>query len=144
MMTHGEKIYHSSSIKLTAFHNKPTWFSLNERDALRWHESGSHGKQITYICQPLSSIASEKDAAEIAKEIWPDSTFIYSMFDKKVGEFDNDEIDRFINKLMQKGFDGSYMEDYDPDDFDGGGSTRSVVIFDGSMVKIVDVLKDDL
>ena len=139
-------VYHSSGILLKAFHSKPTWFSLNKKDALAWHENGkiNHGKQITYVCECSGKIASEKEVSKFSKEIWPDEDFIYSMFDKSVGEFGNDEIDKFIELLINNGFVGSYLEDYNPRDFGGAKGVRSLVVFNGSKVKIVSVLKDDI
>lgn len=138
-------IFHASSYKFSSFKARPTWFSLNEKDALAWHNSGSGiGDQISYICKYTGGkIASEVQAEKIAKQVWPDDDFIYSMYDETVGEFDKPDIQKFISLLKNAGYDGSYIDDYDPADF-SAGSSKSLVVFDPSKsVKIEDTMKID-
>jgi hypothetical protein len=142
-----KKIYHSSTEKFSIFKAGIAWFSLNKADALGWHKSGkeNNDKQITYICRFTGGkIASIKQAENIAKRIWPDEDFLYSMFDENVGEFDEGEVRSFLSLMVEAGFDGSYIEDYDPNDFNSG-SSLSLAVFDASKhVKIEGVLKDEL
>lgn len=139
-------VYHSSYVEIQEFNSRPIWFSTNKSSALSWHQDGvtSYGKQITYECKVSGKIADEQQAEHISKSIWPDSSYMYSMFDKKVREFKDSEIDDFISKLKTNGFIGAFVDDYDPSGFEESGSTRSLFIFDGSKVDIVKVLKDNL
>ena len=146
IMVSSLKIYHSSAVKILKFDNNPVWFSTSKKSAIKWHNAGtiSNKNQITYECEITGKLASEKDGAKFAKQIWPNDEYIYSMFDPKVREFKKDDIDSFIRLLKSNGFIGAYVEDYDPSDFGGDSSTRSLIVFDGTNVKIVNVLKNDL
>lgn len=139
------EIYHSSDKSFTAFKNRPTWFSLNKKDALNWHKSGlaSQGKQITYACSFNGKIASEAECESIAKNVWPKDEFIYSMLDVNVGEFEADDINHLIQLLEKAGFEGTLIKDYDPEDFNIGSSQSLCVFKPEKTVKIKEVLKQD-
>jgi len=132
-------IYHATTAKLTKFNAVPTWFSLNEKDAWGWYNNQSHvAGNKTYVCQYTGGkIASIAQSKKIAKQVWPHDEYIYSMFDERVGEFEKDDVKKFIALLQKAGFDASYIDDYDPNDFNSG-SSKSLVVFDPSKhVKIV-------
>lgn len=135
-----KKIYHASSESFSQFHDRPTWFSLNKKDAKGWHESGTanDGEQITYTCEYIGGkIATEEQAEKIAKAVWPENEFIYSMYDVRVGEFAEEDIQKFISLLEKAGFEASYIEDYDPADFSSGSSRSLCVFHPNKFVKII-------
>ena len=127
-------LYHSSPIKFTKFKNQVTWFATNESTAKAWHKNGfeDHDKQITYICKyDGAKIASVKETAKYAKEIWPEDELLYSMFDASVSEFPKAEVVAFIKLLKKAGFEAAWIEDYDPENFNSG-STLSLCVFQPS------------
>jgi hypothetical protein len=133
-------IYHASSATFTKFLDRPTWFSTNLKDAKNWHASGeaSGQKQTTYACEYTGGkIATEKQAEKIAKQVWPDDEFIYSMYDESVGEFDKADVKKFISLLVKSGFDAAYIEDYDPANFSSGTSRSLCVFHPNRTVKIL-------
>lgn len=129
-----KQLFHASSASFQKFKPRPTWFSLNKKDAKGWHTSGSgeHASNVTYIVEYTGNkIASVEETASFAKKVWPNDDFIYSMFDEAIGEWDIDEVKIFIKLLIKAGFGGAYINDYDPNDFSQGYST-SMVVFDPS------------
>lgn len=128
------ELFHATSARFKQFLPRPTWFSTNKRDAEGWHSGGaeSGNESTTYTAKYTGGrIATWEEAAEIAKEVWPEDEIMYSMFDENVGEWDEDEVRDFISRLKKKGFDASYIEDYDPVDFNAG-NTQSLCVFDPS------------
>lgn len=133
--------YHATAERFKRFLPRPTWFSLSEQDARGWHRTG-YGEQHTYLTKYIGGkIAHKHEWGEVAKQVWPDTSPIYSMFDVKVGEFETDEIKRFIELLKAAEFDAVFIDDYNPHDFDKGGYTTSLCVFDPSkhvvIVKVV-------
>jgi hypothetical protein len=127
--------YHATPANFKTFKPVPTFFSLNAKDAKNWHTNGhdNHGKQTTYKVKYTGErIASIGIAKKFAKKVWPDEDFLYSMFDVNVGEFEEKDVKQFINLMIHAGYQASYLEDYDPADFGGGSSTKTLVIFDPS------------
>ena len=121
------EVYHATNNHFTKFLPKPTWFSLNKKDAKGWHHSG-FATTATYICEFIGCIATEQEAEKIAKQIWPESNFLYSMYDASIGEYDKDEIKQFISLLENSGYEAAYIKDYDPANFNKG-SSRSLCVF---------------
>lgn len=123
------EVYHASTASFKKFLSRPTWFSLNKKNAHGWHHGNGQGDEsITYVCEFNGNVASEKEAEDIAKTIWPNDDFIYSMYDVNVGEFEKEEVEAFIKALIEKGFDAAYIQDYDPANY-GEGSSRSLAVF---------------
>lgn len=123
-------LFHTTSVPFNRFLERPTWFSTSIRDARKWHGTGI-GPQTTYVCQLRGNakLASVEQCALLARQVWPRDDFVYSMLDVKIGEFLAVDIERFILLMEQQGFVGTYLEDYDPDDYEGDSGTRSLCIF---------------
>ena len=138
-------MYHTSASKFTEpfpFKEQPTWFSITEKDAAGWHNSSGmpEGTYYTYICSFIGPLSSIENSRQIALRVWPNDKFIYSMFDKKIGEFNNKDIDQFISLLVADGFQGSYLEDYDPNNFEGTTTAISIIVFNASQVRQIGLL----
>jgi hypothetical protein len=127
---------------MTKFRPTPAWFSLSEKDAHGYH-TYTGDPTVTYKVEYVGGkIASIEESAKLAKEIWPDSDYMYSMFDKSVGEFDDDDIDKFVALFAKHGYDAAYMTDYDPND--NQEDTTTVIVFNPQKnIKIVGTLKSD-
>lgn len=112
----GSEIYHVSNAGFKNFADRPTWFSPFKREARGYYDNfkndGFFGVR-TYKCEWAGGpIATEEQCRTIAKKVWPDSDFIYSMFDERVGEFDRKDVRTFIKLLEKAGFAGAQLKDY--------------------------------
>jgi hypothetical protein len=129
-------IYHASPTQLASFGPTPAWFSTNTRDAAGWHKAGGQVKSYTHICTFAGVIAPITTVVELAKRVWPNDEFIYSMLDPHIGEFEVSKIEEFVRVLKVAGFDAAYVEDYDPHDFEHGRTISMCVLNPSSTVQV--------
>jgi hypothetical protein len=108
----GTTLYHTTSEEdLHKFDpDRITWFTPDKEQA-RGYRENTGGKTLTAEFQG-GKIATEKDWAPIAKEIFKTDEPIYSMFDENVNEFNKKDVRRFIQKLKDEGYDGAKITDY--------------------------------
>ena len=126
-------IYHATNAEpFKQFLDRPTWFSKDFAIAKGWEanlETGGIGVARIYTCKFSGKIASKATVKKAAKQVWPNDDFLYSMFDENVGEFERQDIKKFIKILEDAGYDAAYHDDYDPHDFGGSSESTSLVVF---------------
>lgn len=107
----GTPLYHTTTEDINKLEpNRITWFTPDKEQA-RGYRENSGGKTLAAEFQG-GRIATEKDWAPIAKEVFKTDEPIYSMFDENVGEFDKKDVRKFIQRLKDEGYDGASMTDY--------------------------------
>ena len=111
----GTPIYHTSQSNLKSLKDQTMWFTpfQDEAEAFNRNIKNDFGHAKTFEMEwDGSPIATKEQAASIAKEIWPDDEFIYSMFDEAVGDRDPEDVRHFIKAMEDHGFAGSMIDDY--------------------------------
>jgi len=129
-VTKGMTLYHTGAANFSKFHDVPTWFtpSIDEAKAYNANTKNEHGKAITYeTAFAGGKIATQEEVSSIAKEIWPKDDLIYSMFDKRVGEYEPKDVEKFISVLKKAGYVGAQHSDYSA--IDNQKDAYTVVLF---------------
>jgi len=107
----GTTLYHATSDEnFKGFEPHIAWFTPSPKEHQGYLENVA-GQTITGKFQG-GNIATEKDWAPIAKEIFKTDEPIYSMFDESVGEFKKADVQKFIKRLQDEGYDGAVINDY--------------------------------
>jgi hypothetical protein len=117
----GSIVYHTSPREFTSWIDRPTWFTADLDEARAYHynttEYLGYPKAYTYKCEIKSGKYCPFDKIEeYSSQVWPDTRVIYSMFDKRVREFEEEDVDRFITILKEAGYNGAIHSDYSSQD----------------------------
>ena len=136
--TPGMKLYHVGAAEFKTFKDRPTWFT-HDLGQVEGYKNNVNGECWVYTCElKAGKIASEKDVAPLAKEIFGDEPVLYSMFDERIGEFNKEDIRKFVKSLSAAGYAGCQHLDYDAVN-DQKDSMTLVLFHPSSSVKILSV-----
>jgi hypothetical protein len=108
-------LYHTTPYEFDKLKDQPTWFTKDLEEARGYQNNIRQANKTptTRVYQHINGkIASKEEAAKIAREVWPNDKFIYSMFDERIGEYDKKDIKKFIDKLKDNGYVGAEHSDY--------------------------------
>lgn len=108
------RLYHTTSARFVSFANKPTWFTpcLEQAAGYRAQSAASYTSACDWF---HGSVATTKDAAPYMLQVWPDceeTEPMYSMFDENIGEWEVNDVRRFIKLLTDAGFVAATHRDY--------------------------------
>ncbi len=142
----GALLYHTTDAKFSQFAGRPTWFTPFKSEAQGYQENFELDRRENPRTMKVTwrggNIATMGDVQKVAAKIWPESDVIYSMFDERVGEFESEDVRKFISQLKKEGFSGALIQDYSSRDSNKGADTLAV--FDPRESIDVDEYEEDM
>lgn len=135
----GMILYHTTYVKYTSFLDRPTWFTPSMQQVGGYRAQIAESA-ITLECEFIGGkIANTADIVPFIHAVWgndEDVDPLYSKFDAAVGEYEKEDIEKFICLCKDAGFVGCVHLDYDSTNSDKDSYT--LVVFNPTVsVRIV-------
>lgn len=121
--------YHNTDRDIVDFEPRPAFFSLTIEESVGYFTTWPDSRTLVVTATSDLRIADIATVEAFAKSIWPESDFLYSMFDMVVGEYPKEEVASFIKLFVDEGYDGAFLKDYSSDH---SKDTTTVILFDPS------------